>query len=174
MKLRKLDYADMPFMMEWMHDENVVCHMEKDFSSMEMCDCKHFIEMSLNNEKDLHLAVVDEQNEYMGTVSLKNINHNSKSAEFAITIRFCAMGKGYSQFAMKEMLKIGFEEIGLKTIYWYVSKDNKRAISFYDKNNYPRIGREQLIDTCNDECISNKGHNLLWYAIENRGVANYL
>lgn len=40
---------------------------------------------------------------------------------------------------MAEIIRIGFEEKGLKKIYWYVDSANQRAIKFYDKNGYQRI-----------------------------------
>ena len=88
------------------------------------------------------MAIVDEDDTYMGTVSLKNIKEDS--AEFGITIRSCAMGKGYSIWAMKEILKIGFLEKGVQKIYWCVSQDNKRAVRFYDKNGFERVDATSL------------------------------
>ena len=73
----------------------------------------------------------------MGTVSLKHI-HDGK-AEFAIAIRKCAMGKGISGDAMKEILNYGLDTLGLDQIYWCVSPDNRRAVRFYEKNGYRQI-----------------------------------
>ena len=56
-------------------------------------------------DTDLHLAVANDNDAYMGTVSLKHIHDGT--AEFAITVRACAMGKGYSQFGMVSILEIG-------------------------------------------------------------------
>ena len=72
--------------------------------------------------------------EYMGTVSLKNIE--DESAEFAITVRAEAMGRGYSWFGMESILDKAFAEYGLESVYWCVSKDNLRAVRFYDKHNF--------------------------------------
>lgn len=76
----------------------------------------------------------------MGTVSLKNIEEDK--AEFAITVRKYAMGKGYSHFGMREIKKIGLQDMNLSSIYWYVDNNNQRAIKFYDKNGYQRISPE--------------------------------
>lgn len=92
--------------------------------------------MSQEDEENLHLALVDENDEYMGTVSLKDIDKINKTAEFANTIRKCAMGKGYSSQAMKMIIEKAFEEYGLESVYWCVSPENKRAVRFYDKNGY--------------------------------------
>lgn len=142
MKLRKLKVKDAPLMLEWMHDLSVVEYLQTDFKNKTIEDCKKFIELSKNTSDEVHLAVVNDNDDYMGTVSLKNIT--SINSEFAITIRKSAMGKGYSEYAMKEIFNIGFNKIGLKEIYWCVDKINSRARRFYDKNAYNSIN----IDSC--------------------------
>ena len=74
---------------------------------------------------------------------MKNIKE--KSAEFGITIRNCAMGKGYSIEAMKVVLKMGFEKMNLEKIFWCVSTENKRALRFYDKNGFERVEAKELL-----------------------------
>lgn len=138
MQLRKLQQKDAPLMLEWMHDESVVEFMGANFAEKTIEDCLRFIENSENDEGNINLAIVDEFDEYMGTVSLKHINKTEGVAEFAITIRKCAMGKGYSAYGMKEILAMGLGEVGLSKIYWCVSQRNKRAVGFYDKNGYRR------------------------------------
>ncbi len=126
-------------MLEWMHDESVVEYLSANFAAKTIDDCKSFINNSQTDVKNLNLAVSDENDEYMGTVSLKHIDMEEGTAEFAITFRTCAMGKGYSRFGMVSILKKGIEELGLKAIYWCVSPDNARAVRFYDKNGYVRV-----------------------------------
>lgn len=141
MKLRKLKIEDAPKMLEWMHDSSVVEHLQTDFSKKSINDCLRFIENSIN-EKNINYAIADDNDEYMGTVSLKNIF--SDEAEFAITIRKCAMGKGYSIEAMKKIIEYGFNELSLHKIYWCVNPINKRAVRFYDKNDFNRITPELI------------------------------
>ena len=139
MKLRKLELKDAPLMLEWMHDESVVAKLAANFAAKTMDDCRNFIAASQNDGEDLHLAIVDEDDTYMGTVSLKHIDRTAGTAEFAITVRAAAMGKGFSHFGMDSILKMGIEELGLSAIYWCVSPKNQRAVRFYDKHGYPRI-----------------------------------
>ncbi len=134
MKLRKLEGKDAKFMLEWMHDDFVVHDLRTNFADFTLNDCMNFISLAQDTSDNLHLAIVDDNDEYMGTVSLKNIR--DKSAEFAITIRKCAMGKGYSQYGMKEIIEYGKKILGLNTIYWCVSPNNHRAVKFYNKSNY--------------------------------------
>lgn len=143
MRLRKLEARDAEYMLEWMHDASVVCDMQTDFQSKTLEDCKKFINQSYTDD-NIHMAVVNENDEYMGTVSLKNIDRELSCAEFAITIRNCAMGKGYSHFAVQEILKVGFDEIKLQYIYWYVNNRNLRAMKFYEKMRFQHMQDEAL------------------------------
>ncbi|MDD6102233.1 MAG: GNAT family N-acetyltransferase [Clostridiales bacterium] len=134
MKLRKLELKDAPLMLEWMHDESVVKDLQADFAAKTLEDCENFIKAAADTSVNMHLAITDDNDEYMGTVSLKHIN--GETAEFGITVRTAAMGKGYSRFAMEEIIKTGLDKLGLKSIFWCVNPENKRAVRFYDKNGY--------------------------------------
>ena len=128
---------DAPLMLEWMNDESVVKYMQADFQSKTEDDCRKFIADSWEDKESLHMAIANDEDVYQGTVSLKHITDSS--AEFAITIRASAMGKGISSAAMELMLRIGFTRLHLSEIYWCVSPENARAVRFYDKNGYKRI-----------------------------------
>lgn len=137
MNLRKLELKDIPLMPEWMHDGFVIQYMQADFQSKTEDDCRRFITDSWNDRENFHMAIVDDDDVHQGTVSLKHITDSS--AEFAITIRTSAMGKGISSVAMERMLEIGFTKLHLSEIYWCISPENVRAVRFYDKNGYKRI-----------------------------------
>ncbi len=170
--LRKLEKKDAPLMLEWMHDPTVVEYLNRNFAAMTIEDCEAFIEGAAvgavsdrkTMEGNLHLAIEDENGEYLGTVSLKGIDRLTSSAEFGITVRAAAMGRGISFKAMNEILRIGHEEMGLRIIYWCVSVRNKRAIHFYDKNGYERVSLAELramnlrIDYAEDKLA-----DFIWY-----------
>jgi len=156
MRLRKLELGDAPLMLEWMHDDSVVHYMGADFLKKTLEDCRAFIAASQTDLPNIHRAIVDDEGVYMGTVSLKNVDLGRKDAEFAITIRKDAMGKGYSKYGMSEVIRLGFEQFGLEAIYWYVSKENARAVRFYDKNGYRRLDEPYL---------AGKSGDYEWYVI---------
>ncbi|MBR3352181.1 MAG: GNAT family N-acetyltransferase [Lachnospiraceae bacterium] len=168
--LRELNQKDAPLMLEWMHDKNVIEKMKTDFMSFSLENCIGFIEKAQNDEKNIHLAIVDENDEYQGTVSLKHIYNDM--AEFAITIRSCAMGKGISGSAMHEIIELGFNKYNLKKIYWCVNPDNKRAVRFYDKNGYNRINIKELgiydFLVGNDIYSDDEINDFIWYLVENK------
>jgi len=143
--LRELKEKDAPFMLEWMHDENVTRDLQNDFAGKTIEDCLCFINKSKEKCEDLHFAIVDMNDEYMGTVSLKHVS--DKTAEFAITIRQKAMGTGCSCFAMKKILDFGLRELNLAEVYWCVSPRNRRAVRFYNKHEYECIPISEMVVT---------------------------
>lgn len=138
MRLRKLQNKDAPLMLEWMRDESIAHYFRKDFSKLTIDDCLDFISAAQTETEDIHLAIVDNQDEYMGTVSLKKIQQNT--AELGIVLRAAVMGKGYALFGMNEIIEYGYRMHGIKEIYWCVDPENQRAVQFYDRNNYRRCG----------------------------------
>jgi len=161
MKLRNLEIKDAPLMLEWMHDESVVEKLRGKFAEKTIKDCETFIRESENKEQDIHLAVVSDEDEYMGTVSLKNINRVNNSAEFAIIVRKTAMGRGYSWCGMEEIIRLAFEKYGLDSVYWCVSRTNERAVRFYDKHNF-----HETVDVSDKILERYRGmDNLKWYTV---------
>ena len=168
MRLRKLQLKDAPFMLEWMHEPSVIEFLQTDFTSKIMEDCEKFIILSQEDSGNLHMAIVDDNDTYMGTVSLKNIYEGT--AEFAITVRKEAMGAGYSQYAMKEILCMGKNKLHLKYIYWCVNPENKRAVRFYEKNGY-KIMSEDVKNMLKEQMFVGGGYskeqikNYMWYMV---------
>lgn len=161
MKLRDLEMKDAPFMLEWMHDESVVKNLRGNFKEKTLTDCEDFILASADKKSDIHLAIVSDEDEYMGTVSLKNVDRSNNSAEFAITVRNSAMGRGYSWWGMEEIIRLAFEKYGLDNVYWCVSRDNERAIRFYDKHNFHEAVDIPSTITSNYSGMT----NLKWYSV---------
>lgn len=158
MYLRKLELKDASLMLSWMHDKNVTRDLCSDFASKTLQDAENFIKWSWVDKGNIHLAIASDEDEYMGTVSLKNIEDGS--AEFAITVRAEAMGHGYSWFGMESIIEKAFE-LGLESVYWCVSRCNSRAVRFYDKHNF-----HEVVDIPQKVLDRYKGiENLKWYSV---------
>ena len=140
-------------MLAWMHDKSVTEKLHADFASKTMDDAENFIKSSWDNKNDLHLAIASDSDEYMGTVSLKHIEDGS--AEFAITVRAESMGKGYSWFGMESILRKAFDELGLESVYWCVSRDNARAVRFYDKHGFHDERSREMVAVDAGICTQN-------------------
>lgn len=160
--LRELQPKDAGFMQEWMHDEDVISSLGSDFSSKTLDDALSFIEHANDSKncKNLHLACVDETDEYLGTVSLKNIDEVNKNAEYAICFRRKAHGTGAPAFATAEILRIAFEKMQLEKVYLYLYSINKRANRFYQKQCF-------VLEGCQQKQAVHKGEfvDVIWYGI---------
>lgn len=161
--IRRLRESDLPGMMEWMHDTSVNCNFRFDFSAMTEEKALDFIRNSFSSENQ-NFAIVNEEDEYMGTISLKNISDYDKNAEYAIVTRRCAHGKGYAYAATKDILKYGFETLGLHRIYLNVLSENERANAFYQKCGF-------FFEGCFREHLNIRGKysDLNWYGMTVEG-----
>ncbi len=158
MKLRDLEKKDAKFMYEWMSDPEVYCNFRFDPKKITIDSCKSFIENSVNDKKNKNFAIADDNDEYLGTISLKNIDMENKNAEYAIAVRKKFHGTGVSKFATEELLKYAFETLNLNKVYLNVLSENTRAIKFYEKVGFIYEGefKEHL-------CINSKFKDLKWY-----------
>lgn len=159
MKLRDLELKDAPLMLEWMHDNEVVEKLRGRFQEKTIEDAENFIRAAKDKKHNIHLAICSDDDEYMGTVSLKSIQN--RRAEFAITVRRIAMGKGYSWWGMRNIIKLAFEQYGLDSVYWCVARENIRAVRFYDKHNF-----RETLDIPDNILSSYKNiPDLKWYSV---------
>lgn len=159
MRLRQLEIKDKPYMQEWMNDSDIMAcfRMNRDANNDERI--LNFISDSFT-EENKHYAIVDENDEYQGTISLKNIDLFNKNAEYAIVIRRGMISKGAAKEATNLILNIAFNELQLHKVYLNVLEDNIRAIKFYEKIGFQLEGefKEHLY-------LRDKYYSLKWYAI---------
>lgn len=159
--LRRLEKKDAPFMLEWMHDEKINCNFQYPFREMTMEKIEAFIENSYD-DVNKHFAIVNEQDEYLGTVSLKNISEQNSSAEYAVVMRQKAQGTGVAMKATKEVIRYAFEELKLHKVYLNVLEINEKAKRFYLKSGFEFEGTQK--DAIR---LNGKFESLSWYGIIN-------
>ncbi|MFR1808044.1 MAG: GNAT family N-acetyltransferase [Pygmaiobacter massiliensis] len=158
MKLRKLEEKDIPWILEWMKDPEVNCFFRFDPVAVTHQTVADFVAAAQDFSKARHYACVDDNDIYLGTISLKNINEKDKNAEYAISFRKAAQGNGAAKFATLEILRIAFEEMSLARVYLNVLENNARARKFYEKCGFRYEGTFQR-----HLCIKGVFYNLCWY-----------
>lgn len=160
MKLRNLEKKDAPLMLEWMHDENIVEFLQANFKEKQLSDCEAFIENAHTDKENRSWAICNDEDEYLGTISLKHIDRKNGNAEYAISMRRCALGTGASRFASEEVLRLAFEEMEMNRVYLNVLTDNIRANRFYEKMGFRCEGifKEHLY-------VNGKYRDLKWFGI---------
>lgn len=159
--LRSLALEDTPGMLEWMHDESIADVFNAHFLSYTAEDVRSFIEGSWNQSASLHFAIQNSEGSYLGTVSLKSIDEDNLSAEYAISTRKASQGTGSARRATMDVLSYAFEVLGLERVYLDVKESNYRAIGFYEKVGFVKEGEARKA------LRERNGHfvNLLWYSM---------
>lgn len=160
MKLRKLNVKDIPGMMEWMQDVDISRQFRADFSHFTEDKIKHFIDQAQDFTSHRHYAIVDEKDEYLGTISLKEIDSINMKAEYAIVLRRKVIGTSIASDATHQILNIAFNELMLNKVYLNVLAMNKRANRFYQKFGFVYEGTFRQ-----DIKIENELYDLNWYSI---------
>ncbi len=140
--LRPLSCKDAPFMLEWMTDPDITCYFRFDSSNVSLQTCEEYIERAAKAENAAHFAIVDANDEYLGTISLKDIDRERGCAEYAISTRKKAHGTGAAMQATKLLLEYAFDTLGLKKVYLNVLADNGRANAFYRKAGFCFVREE--------------------------------
>lgn len=157
--IRKLKKKDAPYMMEWMQDKTITCYFKTDFINFSMENVMDFINNSFNEENQ-HFAIVDKDDNYLGTISLKNISVENRNAEYAIVIRKSAQNKGIGMAASRGILTYAFRTLKLEKVYLNVLACNMNAIAMYEKLGFIREGL-----FIKHYRVGNIYHDICWYAI---------
>lgn len=140
--IRPLKKKDAPLMLEWMTDPDIVRFFRFDASRVTLESCRAYIKSAAEMKDAAHFAIADGNDEYLGTISLKDIDRENGCAEYAISTRKKAHGTGAALEATRLLLRYAFETLGLKRVYLNVLADNKRANAFYRKVGF-RFVREE-------------------------------
>lgn len=163
--LRELQEKDAPLMLEWMHDSDIQSCFKKNMLSATLEDARAFclganIPSVIKNGDNLHFAIVDESDEYLGTISLKDISIDNGSAEYAIATRAKIHGQGIATEATNLLLEKAFKEYNLHRVYLNVLAGNAAAIRLYERCGFTLEGefREHLR-------MGGKYMNWKWYGI---------
>jgi RimJ/RimL family protein N-acetyltransferase len=160
MTLRDLQPKDAPGILSWMKDPAVNCFFRFSGDAVTLASVEAFIEKSKDKSKNLHLAIVDDNDTYMGTISLKEIDTDARNAEYAISTCSHVHGKGVAFDATREILRIAFEDLHLHRVYLNVLEENERANHFYLKCGFVYEGqfREHVF-------IRGTLKNINWYSM---------
>ena len=154
--LRRLEPADAVRMLEWMRDADITRYLQIGGSGTTEERVLGFIQGAADESESFHRAIADAAGEYLGTVSLKHIDREKGEAEYAISMHPSALGTGAAAEGSRQILRLAFEELGLRRVYLNVLEENRRAVKFYNKIGFRYTHATEM---------EYKGENktLLWY-----------
>ena len=158
--LRPLDLSDAQFMSEFIEDEDISKNLLFTRYPSSNENMITFIKSSWEDKKNVHYAITNENREYIGTISLKNISYIDQNAEYAIVMRKKYWGQRIALEATNKILLYGFFTLNLNKIYLNVLSSNLRAIKFYEKYGF---NKEAIFE----KHIYREGKylDLIWYNI---------
>lgn len=163
-ELRNLEEKDAPGMLEWMTDSEISQYFKFPREGLSIEKAVEFIRASdelRKSGKTFHYAIVDKNDEYLGTISLKNVDRDNLNAEYAISLRKVAQGQNIAKEATLALFDIAFRQMKLQKVYLNVYAHNQRAIRFYEKMGFLLEGKS-LKHIKKDD----RFHDLCWFALQ--------
>lgn len=163
MKIRKYSLDDVHEMYELFKDKEVTRYLYDNYDYYSMENTKTFISNE-NNNQEIHRAIVNDEDKYVGTVSLRYIDLEEGTAELTIVVKKDYHSKGYAWFAICEILNLAFKELNVRGVYWRIDANNKRAIRFFEKHGFNKLDAD-IPHKIKERHIKEK--NSIWFAVLN-------
>ncbi|MBR3178465.1 MAG: GNAT family N-acetyltransferase [Clostridia bacterium] len=158
-RLRPLEPKDADRMLEWMRDADATRYLHIGGEKTSYQDVSAFIEHASEREDTLHRAVVNSDDIYLGTISLKNISKERGDAEYAVAMHPDAWGTGASKAATEQILSYAFDTLKLDRVYLNVFAQNGRANRFYQKAGFQQYAATEVK-------VGDEIKKLNWYEIK--------
>lgn len=157
-RLRGLVIEDSIHMMEFVNDIDIAGNFKFTRFPFSISNFEKFIIDSWKDKNNVHFAI--EEDDYAGTISLKNINYIDKTAEYAIAIRKKYWGTGTAKEATDKIIDYAFNKLNLEKVYLNVLASNVRANKFYNKYGFQLEGifKKHIY-------VNGKYEDLNWYCI---------
>ncbi|OEH93998.1 GNAT family N-acetyltransferase [Bacillus solimangrovi] len=145
-KLKPFERDDFPTIIEWSGDERFL--LQWSGPSLKYPLDENQLEKLLDgankegNSESLMYKVIDSHcNEMVGIIALSRLNYKHRTGRIGKVLTSPTMrGKGLGKWMMKEMCRIGFEELSLHRISLGVFDFNEGAIRCYEKVGFQKDG----------------------------------
>ncbi len=139
--LRPLNLKDVDNVMSWVNDKEVIGNFAGFSVPVSRDKEEEYIKGILNSTKDKVFAVEDSDGVYLGNVGLHQIDWPSRAARLAIILgNKKYQGKGYGQLALKELLRMAFDEYNLHKVWVVCFKTNEKTSHIMKKVGFKEEG----------------------------------
>ena len=142
--LRPLEREDWKKTIVWRNNISIKkLAMMHPFPITEMNELGWYEELlKSKSDKNLFFAIVNENSETIGFISLNNINRTNRNCYLSIVIGDeNNQGKGYGKEAMEIILDYAFKTLNLIKVSLEVNSSNEKAINLYKKLSFIEEGR---------------------------------
>ena len=142
-ELRNLQPSDKEYFFSWINDKDVIKYSLAKFQKMNSNDeISGWFDLLLADKSSYNKAIVDSTNKKLiGYAGISKISETNLSGEYFIFIGDKSYyGNGIGTFTTKEIVKRGFQELGLNRIMLTVSDKNIGAVKAYENANFKTEG----------------------------------
>lgn len=136
--LRAFEKEDVTGLHRWLNDPESLLLIGRAPMSYDEA-LQHFEQKKQNG--DLVLAIENEEQQLLGWIFLKNIEHEHGRAGIGVLLSPEHRGKGYGKMALEQMIHLGFRQLRLHKIYLTTRSLNERAVNLYEKIGFVIEGR---------------------------------
>lgn len=142
MYLRELRREDLPALNQWRNDRDIVDGLGAHFAFIGPDVDANWFNSYLNaRDRNVRLAIVDDDETLVGCSYLLNISWVHRSAEFAIMIGVKDRWKrGIGSWAARATLEHAFSDLQLQRVWLHVNRDNERARRMYEQVGFRHEG----------------------------------
>jgi len=142
MRLRELVRGDLPALNTWRNDREVIDGLGAPFKFVgPEVDANWFTSYVNSRDRNVRLAIIDEDEEFVGCAYLLDISWVHRAAEFAIMIGAKdRWGRGLGRKAIGAALSHAFDDLQLNRVWLHVNHSNARALHLYESVGFRREG----------------------------------
>jgi RimJ/RimL family protein N-acetyltransferase len=161
-KLIPFEKGHVPKTVEWVNDEEIIKLTDRSPEPVTLEGCYKWYDGIMEDKTKKLLAITaDNGRSHIGNCGLFEIDKRSKKAKLWIYIgEKDYWGKGLGRKALKQLLDLGFQDLGLNRIYLYIVEDNTRAQKLYESVGFAKEG------ICRDDTfIDGRYKNTIYYGL---------
>lgn len=139
-RLRAIEREDIPRFLKWLNDPGVRRYLGM-YLPLSRAQEEGWFEQHLKDEGSRVFAIETMEGEHIGNIGLHDINWKDRCADLGIFIGESDFwGQGYGTDAVRTLLSLAFEEMGLHRISLRVFDFNHRATRCYQKCGFRQEG----------------------------------
>ena len=139
-RLRPVEEGDLPLFLRWLNDPDV-SYWLSDRPELSLEAEREWYDEMRGDPARLVWCIETEEGRPIGNLGFQAIDETHGRATLGIVIgEKGRWGRGYGTEAIRQALRYGFQELGLRRVDLEVDEDNHRGIRCYEKCGFVREG----------------------------------